>query len=297
MTRARSHILTLLFWGGIALGPMAAMAQEAVTDLCPVPALERVQTHRVATGETLDAIAARYNLLAATLIGMNLPLESGTVRPGQVLRVPPFNGIEVIVPAGSSWADLAATYQVRADVLFEINGCPLTPPRRIFVPGVNWFPGVEHTPRPESGGNALGGNPLGGYPLGAIAPIVTSFGWQPHPTEDRLVFNSGITLATDPEAPVLVVGPGTVAFAGDHDTLGTLVVVNHAQGIQTRYGGVTAIQVQVGDTVTKGQTIAQVLPNPDIPDTAYLYLEVRTNSELGWVARNPGDYIEDLAVR
>jgi murein DD-endopeptidase MepM/ murein hydrolase activator NlpD len=117
-----------------------------------------------------------------------------------------------------------------------------------------------------------------------------------HPTEDRLIFNSGVTLATVPGADILAAGPGTVAYVGPHETLGTLVVVNHAQGMQTRYGQVTGVTVAVGDTVTAGTAIAQM--PADTPETpAYFYFEVRTNSPLGWVARNPGDYLPELAVQ
>jgi murein DD-endopeptidase MepM/ murein hydrolase activator NlpD len=263
------------------------------TRLCPAPALDRVQRHTVRSGETLGAIAASYNLLPATLMGMNSAVVNGRVVPGQTLRIPPFNGIEVTVSGGSTWADVAATYQVRADVLFEINGCVATPPRRIFVPGVNWLPGVEQGTVPASTAT----HPLRQYPLADVAPIVISFGWQPHPTEDRLIFNSGVTLATVPGADILAAGPGTVAYVGPHETLGTLVVVNHAQGMQTRYGQVTGVTVAVGDTVTAGTAIAQ-MPADIAPETpAYFYFEVRTNSPLGWVARNPGDYLPELAVQ
>ena len=261
--------------------------------LCPAPALARVQSHTVRSGENLGAIAASYNLLPATLMGMNPAVVNGQVVPGQTLRIPPFNGIEVTVPSGSVWADVATTYQVRADVLFEINGCVATPPRRVFVPGVNWLPGVEQGTVTA----ATATHPLRQYPLVEMAPIVISFGWQPHPTEARLIFNSGVTLATVPGANVLAAGPGTVAYVGPHETLGTLVVMNHAQGMQTRYGQVTGVTVAVGDTVSAGTAIAQ-MPEDIAPETpAYFYFEVRTNSPLGWVARNPGDYLPDLAVQ
>ena len=261
--------------------------------LCPAPALERVQSHTVRSGETLGAIAATYNLLPATLMGMNPAVANEPVVLGQTLRIPPFNGIEVTVPGGSAWADVAAIYQVRADVLFEINGCVAPPPRRVFVPGVNWLPGVEQGTAPA----LTAPNPLRQYPLVEVAPIVISFGWQPHPTEARLIFNSGVTLATVPGANVLAAGPGTVAYVGPHDTLGTLVVVNHAQGMQTRYGQVTGVTVAVGDTVTAGTAIAQMATDLPAETPAYFYFEVRTNSPLGWVARNPGDYLPDLAVQ
>jgi hypothetical protein len=68
-------------------------------------------------------------------MGMNSAVVNGRVVPGQTLRIPPFNGIEVTVSGGSTWADVAATYQVRADVLFEINGCVCDPTPPDFCAG------------------------------------------------------------------------------------------------------------------------------------------------------------------
>lgn len=297
------HVGHLVFGAGFSLllatpglaqvtAPTDISVPPASTQLCPTPALARVQSHRVQAGETLGAIAAAYDLLPATVIAMN-PSLTGGVSPGQTLRLPPFNGLEVAVPAGSTWADLAALYAIRADVLFEINGCGATPPARIFIPGVPGLAGGG-SGLPNPAGVA---NPLSRYPLEAIAPIVLSFGWQPHPTEDRLVFNSGVTLAAPPGAAILAAGAGTVAYVGPHETLGTLVVINHDQGVQTRYGYVTGVTVAAGERVTAGTAIAQTPTDGPTDAPAYLYFEVRTNSDLGWVARNPGDYLPDLAIR
>jgi murein DD-endopeptidase MepM/ murein hydrolase activator NlpD len=256
-------------------------------DLCPMPALARIQTHRVAAGETIESVANQYGLLPATVQLMN-----PTFSPGQAVRIPPFNGIEVAVPAGSTWQSLASTYQARADVLFEINGCPATPPQRVFISGVNGLPGATAaTPSPADR------DPLRRYPLTETTDLLVSFGWQPHPEEERLVFNSGVILAATSGEVVLAAGPGTVAYADSHEPLGLLVVINHEQGLQTRYANLAELQVEAGDRVVAGDAIATVLGDPidEIPSS--LYFEVRSNSDLGWVARNPGDYIPDLAVR
>ncbi|NER79162.1 MAG: M23 family metallopeptidase [Leptolyngbya sp. SIO1D8] len=266
----------------------------AQSSLCPSPALSRIQTHQVAAGETLEGIAASYNLLPVTLLGMNPSFQPDALTSGTMLRIPPFNGIEVSVPEGTTWDDLATTYQLRADILFEVNGCPETMPSRIFVPGVNWFPGIESAELPSA--ERLDNDPLTGYPLSEPATIVMNFGWQPHPDRDELIFSNGVTLDGAYRSTVLAVGEGTVAYVGEEDTFGTLIVINHAQGFQTRYAYIRDVQVNAGDRVSAGQTIASALPNAD-PVSAMLYFEVRTNSALGWVARDPGDYIPALAVR
>jgi murein DD-endopeptidase MepM/ murein hydrolase activator NlpD len=269
-----------------------AIAQEPVppSDLCPAPALERVQAHQVVSGETVESLANQYGLLPTTVRLMNPALTGNALSPGQTVRIPPFNGLEVTPPADSTWQTLASTYQVRADVLFEINGCSVTVPQRVFIPGVSGLPGTASSPNPAA-------DPLDGYPLAELADLLVSFGWQPHPEEDRLIFNSGVVLAATPAQAVLAAGPGTVAYAGTHETLGLLVVINHDQGLQTRYANLTDLQVAAGDQVSSGEAIAAILADPMDERPSSLYFEVRSNSDLGWVARNPGDYIPALAVR
>jgi murein DD-endopeptidase MepM/ murein hydrolase activator NlpD len=294
-------------WAAIALGfaihsinisPAAAtpgnipvtMAQTS-NSLCPSPALSRMQTHAVTAGETLESIAAQYTLMPLTILALNPTVQGNTLAPGTQLRIPPFNGIEVTVSPGQTWQDLATLYRVRADVLFEINGCPETLPSRIFVPGVSGLLESASTPTAET----TDADPLTGYPLAEPGAIVGNYGWQTHPDRDELVFSSGITLETNPGVVVRAVGAGTVAYVGEEEGLGNLIVINHAQGFQTRYAGVRNPYVSPGESVQANQTLGT--PTTIGEDTASLYFEVRQNSSLGWVARDPGDFIPALAVK
>ncbi|MGA7935191.1 MAG: M23 family metallopeptidase, partial [Kovacikia sp.] len=73
---------------------------------------------------------------------------------------------------------------------------------------------------------------------------------------------------------------------------GKLVVINHQEGLQTRYAQLSKLQVKVGQVVKKGQTIAFVgtsgSPSSKQP---HLHFEVRSRSDLGWVAQNPEPYL------
>lgn len=263
--------------------------------LCPAPALSRLVRHRVAPEETLETIADQYNLLSATILGFNPSIQGGQVSLGQTLVVPPYNGIRVRVAPGQTWAQVAQAYNRPADLLFEVNGCVSTVPTEIFVPGVNWFPGVSttastnptHQTRPS---------PLQGYPLPERAEVVMNYGWQPSPDRDEVVFNTGVALAAAATTPVLTVGSGTIAFAGIDDTYGNLVVVNHADGLQTRYANLAQMNVAVGQTVRQGDRLGQVAPTPG-QSNSFLFFEVRLNSALGWVAQNPHDLVPAMALR
>ncbi|MBF2076758.1 MAG: M23 family metallopeptidase [Synechococcales cyanobacterium C42_A2020_086] len=266
-----------------------AVAQSEMTTptsapaLCPEPALSRLTRHRIAAGETLDSIAQQYNLIPATLMGFNPELRNGIAAVGTEIVIPPYNGIRVEVPAGSSWREIAKQYNVRADVLFEVNGCQEAA-SVVFVPGVNWSP----VPAPTATAPASARNPINRYPLPAPASMLTGYGWQLNRSTGRVVFNNGVNLQAEAGTPVLAVGAGIVAAVTEQE-----VVINHAQGLQTRYGQLGEITVQVGQAVQPGTRIGAVGPLGDRA-ASFLRFEVRSNSSLGWVAQDPGAYIDGL---
>jgi murein DD-endopeptidase MepM/ murein hydrolase activator NlpD len=282
----------LLLLGGVYQPILAQGAEASATgakqSTCPEPALSRLVRHRVAAGETIESIAQQYNLLPTTLMGMNPVLQRGAAPVGTEIVVPPFNGIRVSVPAGSSWRDIAKQYGVRADVLFEANGCE-TAPSVVFVPGANWSPVVAPT-NPAANSSS----PINRYPLPEEASVVLAYGWQVNPRTNAVEFHSGVNLATPTETPVLAVGAGTVAFAGEQRGYGRIVVINHAQGLQTRYAQLQTVSVSVGQQVESGTSIGTV-GAVNLPE-AYLHFEVRSNSRLGWVAQDPGAYIQQLRI-
>jgi murein DD-endopeptidase MepM/ murein hydrolase activator NlpD len=274
------HPLPFLLTSILALSP-SALAQPAGST-CGTPALAQLTRHTVAAGETLDSIAQRYNLIPATIMGFNPTARNGKVSVGAALQIPPFNGIQAEVPAGKTWRDVATAYKVKPDVLFEVNGCQAAP-RVVFVPGVNWSPvGNARSQTALVNPNLTTGGTLKGN-----AKVILKYGWYLN-LQGQVVFHSGVDLAAVLNSPVLAAAEGTVAFVGEQGAYGQLVVINHQQGYQSRYGQLAKIQVKVGQTVQRGQTIATV-GNSGQPSSAepHLHFELRSNSNLGWVAEDP----------
>lgn len=267
--------------------PTPSISEEA-QKVCPPPALSRLQRHTVAPGETIESIAQKYNLIPPTLLAFNRVLQKGQVTVGTEIIIPPYNGIAVKIPTGKTWKNVAENYNIRADTLYEVNGCPETPdqqtPEVVFLPGVNWSPGGKTPPKTSL---------LTGYPLPFEARVILGYGWLLHPIKNQVVFHSGLDLIADSGTSVFSIGKGIVAFAGKQGNYGNLVVINHISGKQTRYAHLDSINVKTGQKIEQAELLGTVgqTGQPDF-EGAHLHFEIRYNSPLGWVAENPNSYME-----
>ncbi|MGF1537909.1 MAG: peptidoglycan DD-metalloendopeptidase family protein [Elainellaceae cyanobacterium] len=282
-----STIRQLSYLAAIAavVWPHSARANDPSADNgCPPPVLSRLVEHRVASGETLESIANDYALLPATLIGFNRDLASRSPAQGMTLQIPPYNGIVTRPSPGMTWQDLGERYSVRPDVLFELNGCQEMG-EVVFVPGVNWSPQAGRAPRSTR---------LPGYPLPETAAVIMDYGWRVSAAQDDVAFHSGVDLEAAAGTPVLAVDSGTVAFAGEQGSYGNLVVINHSDGLQSRYAQLGEIQVRVGQSVRQGEAIATSGQSAAV--SPHLHFEVRENSDMGWVAQDPSNYVENMRM-
>lgn len=185
-----------------------------------------------------------------------------------------YNGILVEVPRGQTWKQLAAQYNVRADVLFELNGCQNVP-QSVFIPGVN-------------GSSPSISKHIKGYPLPQKANIALGYGWQVDPLTSKVIFHSGIDLLAPLGTPVQAANDGTVAFAGVQGSYGNLVVINHPSGKQTRYAHLQSLAVRAGQIVNQGDVIGKVgISGKPSSKQAHLHFELRYASGSGWTAEDP----------
>ncbi|VAW91829.1 Peptidase, M23/M37 family [hydrothermal vent metagenome] len=112
------------------------------------------------------------------------------------------------------------------------------------------------------------------------------FGIRTDPFTGRRVHHSGIDFAGKLGSDIVAVASGVVTFAGRRSGYGNLVEVNHGKGYSTRYGHALSINVQVGDTVKKGQVVAK-MGTTGRSTGPHVHFEVLNNGR----AVNPKRYI------
>jgi murein DD-endopeptidase MepM/ murein hydrolase activator NlpD len=110
----------------------------------------------------------------------------------------------------------------------------------------------------------------------SAAPISSGFGWRNDPITGAHKFHQGIDIAVAYGRDVKSAAAGTVAFAGVQNGYGNTVIVDHADGRQTRYAHLSRELVRAGDVVEEGQILGKS-GNSGRSTGPHLHFEVLVN--------------------
>lgn len=125
---------------------------------------------------------------------------------------------------------------------------------------------AEPDSTPVVSGNGQFTNPCpGGY-------VSSTFGYRDFDAS----FHKGLDLAAAEGTPTYAAAGGTVVIAGWSDSAGNWVVINHGNGLTTKYMHHSALCVSAGQTVEKGQQIGYV-GNTGNSFGAHLHFQVEVN--------------------
>ncbi len=92
-----------------------------------------------------------------------------------------------------------------------------------------------------------------------LGKINNEFGFRRNPFGGRSYeFHAGMDIDGERGDPVIAPGNGNVIKAAWSGGYGNMIEIDHGNGITTRYGHLSKIDVSVGDTVTRGQLIGYV---------------------------------------
>ena len=89
------------------------------------------------------------------------------------------------------------------------------------------------------------------------AAVTDAYGVRAHPLSKTQVLHEGVDLDAPSGSSVFAVADGTVSECGYDEAYGYTVVLDHEDGVQTRYAHLSEYLVALGDSVRQGQTIGR----------------------------------------
>jgi murein DD-endopeptidase MepM/ murein hydrolase activator NlpD len=269
-----------------ALPPASSQQPVQVAALPkPAPSLPQAPAARapsagggytVVSGDTLSSVARKTGSSVDSLKAAN-GLNDGNIRIGQTLVVPGAGS----KPAAPAQAQLAAAPKPLAPPA-AAPAAPAAPAPQVATakPAEAAAQTASYTP-PKQTARAIVED------SDAEAPSGTGIGKMRWPVRGKVVAkygkgggkaSDGIDIAVPEGTPVKAAENGVVIYAGDGlKEFGNTVLVRHENGLVTVYGHASALKVQRGQTVKRGQELA-LSGMSGSTESPKLHFEVRKNS-------------------
>jgi murein DD-endopeptidase MepM/ murein hydrolase activator NlpD len=131
--------------------------------------------------------------------------------------------------------------------------------------------------------------PLASRPSkGRAMRVSSAYGWRTDPITGARSKHNGIDMAAVRGTEIPAIKAGTVRFAGERGGYGNVVILDHGDGLETRYAHCQDLLVQAGDVVQQGQTVATV-GSTGRSTGPHLHFEARQDGE----AIDPGNLVEE----
>ncbi|MBC7737955.1 MAG: M23 family metallopeptidase [Candidatus Saccharibacteria bacterium] len=125
-----------------------------------------------------------------------------------------------------------------------------------------------------------------GMPVKSAVRFTSGFGHRNDPINGSGRMHEGQDMAGNYGEPIYAPADGVVTYAGWEGAYGRLIKIQHAYGVETRYGHLSQIRVDVGQKVSRGDRIGD-MGNSGRSTGTHLHYEVRLNGS----AVNPMTFI------
>jgi len=278
--------LSVFLTGGTFQGKLIVLSNEekevfvtSSSDIVPQsvllttsrPALDRdsVTQYTVKPGDTLGSIGKKFGVTTDTVRYANNISDIGYLKVGQVLEIPPVNGVVYEVKSGDTLASLSTKFKVAEQAIADFNYLSkpftLTKGQTLVLPDANIpSPVVAIVPTPVSGqvsGDYYTGAAYGYIPYSSTGRKGTgTFIW---PTNNRTVtqnfswYHPAMDIAVP--SPIYASDSGVVVRSGWWTNgYGFAVQIDHRNGYVTTYAHMSVLQVTVGQEVDQGNVIGQM---------------------------------------
>lgn len=270
--------------------------------------------HQVGDGESLEKIANRYGVSAQTIRWASGLSEGSGIRPGQELLILPVDGVLHTVRRGQTLSRIAQLYDIPIDNIIrqnDIRGGFIVAGQQLIIPGGKPITTTSIAAAGEQAlqfADALPSKeirlplPTGAAAIADVrAPAVSAAISQTllqMPCENCFYTQKyrpghyAVDIQTRGGGPIFAAEAGTVIRAdiGWNGGFGNVIEIDHGNGLVTLYAHNRILYVHAGETVQRGQVIAE-MGNTGLvhgPTGIHIHFEVRVDG----VKRNPILYLE-----
>jgi murein DD-endopeptidase MepM/ murein hydrolase activator NlpD len=214
-----------------------------------------LRTHTVTKGETLAAVAKRYEVKVATIWWAN-ELTSRVLKTGQVLTIPPVDGLVVTIDPDDTLEAIARKHELEPSAILEAN--ELHDPN-LVIGQVLILPGATGKPLPTPKPTA---KPKPRAVQGPSRYTGGRFAWPVAGGEISQYFrygHYGLDISADHGTSVRAGAAGKVIFAGWKSNGGGYQVwISHGSNLYSTYNHMSAITVGTGQSVGRGQQVGRI---------------------------------------
>jgi murein DD-endopeptidase MepM/ murein hydrolase activator NlpD len=237
----------------------------------------------VAFGVTASGCAARSSVATtahrpAEPVPARAPEPTPSASRDDEQSAEPVDGIVHIVQAGQTLWRIARAYDVDVGKLAEANG--IDDPAHVDVGTPLFIPGARATivvaPFPAPPPSARAGAVVRPVPAAEFLwPVAGGEFMRPFGEPRRHHVHAGVDIRGVRGQNIMAARDGVVAFCGGTKTgYGTMVVLDHGDGVQTLYAHAEKTLVKLGDAVRQGQPIA-LLGRTGNATTEHCHFELR----------------------
>lgn len=248
-----------------------------------------IMEYEVQSGDTVSAIAQRFNLRVNTILWANNLSAFSLIRPGNKLTILPTDGVLHTVKRNETLGAIATLYGVDNNSISDYNnivGDIIAIDQKLIIPG-----GQRRAPAPTPRASSPS-TPTISSPPPSAPPAITSDSRMVWPTQGHRITqyyswrHTGLDIANRTGTPIYAADAGTIEFSGWSTGYGNNIIINHGGGIKTRYAHMSEMYVRVGQQVARGAHIA-AMGSTGWSTGPHLHFEVIVNG----VKQNPLNYI------
>ncbi|ETB64070.1 TPA: M23 family peptidase [Candidatus Nomurabacteria bacterium] len=222
----------------------------------------------VKEGDTLSQIAEDFDVSQNTIRWEN-NLSGSTIKVGQKLNILPVTGVRHTVKKGDSLGKIASIYDADLEDMLVYNGLSkdsaLAVGDIIYVPnGTKPSAVSSSSTKPSfssSSSSSSSSAPSGYFIRPATGPITSPYGsrWGS--------FHYGVDIGNKRGTPIVASASGVVTKVVNYckegasscgGRYGNYIVIDHPNGMKTKYAHLQSVSVSLGATVSQGEKIGTI---------------------------------------